>query len=85
MTPTFSFTCRGRGLTVLAASLSRGLLGLGAGRGLEVVLTVAGGMTAVTTFLRFVTGSSMTSAKGLKCSRLAVFTYYSTNAAGITD
>ena len=85
MRPTFSFTCKGRGLTVLAASLSRGLLGLGAGRGLEDVLAVAGRITAVTTFLRFVTGSSMTSARGLKFSRFAVFNNHSTKTAGIAD
>ena len=38
--PTFSFTCKGRGLTVRAASVSRGLPGLGAGRGLGAVLAV---------------------------------------------
>ena len=73
VTPTFSFTCKGRGLTVLAASLSRGVLALGAGRGLDVVLAVPDDTTAVTTFLRFVTGSSMTSARGLKFSHIAVY------------
>ena len=65
-TLTFSFTCKGRGLTVLAASLSRGVLGLGAGNGLDVFLAGPDETTAVTTFLRFVTGSSMTSATSLK-------------------
>ena len=85
MTPTFSFTCKGRGLTVLAASLSRGVLALGAGRGLDVVLTVPDVTTAVTTFLRFVTGSSMTSARGLKFSHIAVHIQRSASTAGITD
>ncbi len=84
VTPTFSFTCKGRGLTVLAASLSRGVLALGAGRGLDVVLAVPDDTTAVTTFLRFVTGSSMTSARGLKFSHIAVYNQRSASSAGIT-
>ena len=85
MTPTFSFTCRGRGLTVLAASLSRGVLALGAGRGLDVVLAGPDGTTAVTTFLRFVTGSSMTSARGLKFFHIVVCSPQSAGSASITD
>ena len=65
MTPTFSFTCKGRGLTVLAASVSRGLLGFGGGKGLDVVFTFADVTLVVITFLRCVEGSSMTSAGSL--------------------
>ena len=63
--PTFSLTCSGLGLTVLAASVSRGLLGLRPWMGLECVLSVAGAAEVAITFLRLGTGSSMTSARSL--------------------
>lgn len=63
--PTFSLTCSGLGLTVLAASVSRGLPGLRLWMGLECVLSGAGAAEVATTFLRLGTGSSMTSARSL--------------------